>query len=179
MTIRRAELPDASSMASIANAVSVDRNSRAESGLVEYRLSQEEYERRIDGNTLAFVAAAPVAGFCISYRWDFLQKLRETDARARSDELMAHVSSYNEPFVYLDHLCVLPKFQKRGVASALHDYSLEQIRQNGIPVLYCAISHAPWRNADSLRFSQDSGYELITEITTHTGLTFGIYTKEL
>ena len=179
MTIRRAELSDAGSMVSIASAVNIERSSTLGSGLVEYRLSEEDYKRRIEGNPLAFVAATPVAGFILSYYSDFLRTLCESDERARSDEIIEFVSQLEGHFVYADQLCVLPKFQGQGIAFDLYEHSLTRIRKDGIPVLYGAIAHAPWRNEVLLGSSRKRGYRLITEITAASGLTFGIYGKEI
>ena len=180
MPIRRPSLDDLENIMRIARSVQVDRNSPKTSGLVEYKLTREEYKRRLNNNDLAFVAENKfVTGFSIAYYPEFLRRLRETDRRAASDELMLFVTASREHFVYYDQLCILPELFGRGVGIQLHDRTVEEARNRSMKVLYCAIAHAPWQNKYSIELSARRDWKFINEVTTRSGLTFGVYEKRL
>ena len=182
MIIRRAALYDTSAISNIARCVGVDRSSTRKSGLIELNLDREGYEKRIHGNSFAFLAenhSQKITGFFVGYYSGFLKRLMEIDGHAASDEIMQFVHNLPEPFVYGDQLAVLPGFSGQGVATALYDRTLKEMKERYLTVLYAAVAHAPWRNVEFVDFLAKRGHVLVDETTNSSGLTFGIYEKKL
>ncbi len=180
MSIRNAIVGDVSAIKRIADELCVDRNTSKEYGLVEYRLSEESYRKRILNNPFAFVSGTnEIVGFSIAYSSGFLKKLKKDDSYAASDEIIEKTISFPGPFIYLDQLCVRPEFFKKPYGGLLYYRTAEEALQHSIGIAYGAVALRPWMNKISLNFIQKHGWALMEEVTTKSGLTFGICVKEL
>ena len=120
-----------------------------------------------------------IVGFSIAYYSDFLKKLKKDDAYTDSDKIIEKIISFPEPFLYWDQLCVRPEFFKRPYGGLLYYRTAEEALRHSINVAYCAVALRPWMNKVSLDFIQKYGWALMEEVTIKSGLTFGIYTREL
>ena len=182
MIIRKATSYDPYILEGIARSVSVDRNTEKASGLIELNLNRDSYEKRTHGNNFAFIAEngkRRSVGFMIGYHSDFLNRLTEMDEHAASDDIMRLLYDFPKPFLYCEQLAVLPDFSGRGIATALYDRTLKEMEKRSLKVLYAAVAHTPWKNKDSIDFIKKRDHVLVDEVTTMTGLVFGIYEKNL
>ncbi len=108
-----------------------------------------------------------------------MRHLTQIDKRAASDEIAARVLELPKPFVYADQVAVLPEFQRKYVVTWLTERLEDEMRRRHIETLYSAIPHTPWCNNASITLATKLGHRHREDVTTHSGLTFGIYEKIL
>ena len=175
--IRFARLSDAERIRKICSDLTIDRASKARSSFVKYPPhTKEEWERRIEDNPFFYVIeqARKVIGFFSNYTDSKLAEVTKVD-----DKLAKIVLKKPAHFIYNDLLRITPEFQGQGIANRLIEKFLEDTKDSQYPLAWTTVSHAPYRNVQSIRLMESFGWNLDEEIQTKEGLTFGLYRKEL
>ena len=172
MIIKNAKIEDAKAIKIIMFNHNISRNSKKQTGLIEYHLpSQNELKNKLKNNPFFYVieSEGKIVGFLSAYKDDLLKNLNFSD-----DEIVRHILKKQQPFIYVDLIVIEKEYQNKGIGKLL----LERlIKGSENYTIYGPISHHPHRNDISIKLLTSFGFKLIEEINVYNGLIFGIYKK--
>ena len=177
MLIRKAEAIDIEDIRQISLDLTIDRNTDADSGFLEYNTPDfDVMGLRVTGG-IFYVAGLPAIGFVSAYTDGML---RNPHWKFDNDEIIQHLLKKPGNFAYVDQVGVRDEFRGQNVAKELvqkcleHAYLLNEYRT------FCASPYLkPKRSEAGIHLIESEGFEFEEEITVYDGLVFGIYKMEM
>lgn len=175
--IRRALIYDAKAINDISVSLTTSRHGEMGSGFVEFPVhSLETWQEKIVENPFFYVAEDKhkIIGFYSSFTSEKLSAFR-----SGHDEITNHLAQENRSFIYNEQLGVMKEYQGRKVGTRLIETFLNDSNHKGKRMSVSAVIHRPIINHPSVKLISKHGWEFGKELTTKSGLTFGLYSRKV